>query len=45
MFSALRSSPSSTYIQIYLFSVDRDEFCLGDTTFVAVDVGGHEQGI
>ena len=25
--------------------IDRDEFCLGETTFLAVDVGGHEQGI
>ena len=24
--------------------IDRDEFCLGETTFLAVDVGGHEQG-
>ena len=25
--------------------IDRDEFCLGETTFLAVDVGGHEQGM
>jgi hypothetical protein len=30
---------------MYLFPIDRDEFCLGETTFLAVDVGGHEQGI
>ena len=29
----------------YLFHIDRDEFCLGETTFLAVDVGGHEQGM
>ncbi|CAB4034117.1 GTP-binding SAR1B [Paramuricea clavata] len=28
---------------MYLFPIDRDEFCLGETTFLAVDVGGHEQ--
>jgi hypothetical protein len=28
-----------------LFGIDRDEFRLGETTFLAVDVGGHEQGM
>lgn len=29
----------------YIIFIDRDEFCLGKSTFLAVDVGGHEQGI